>query len=194
LKIGLFGGSFDPVHNGHLIVAERVREDFALDLVLFLPAAQNPLKKKQTDAGDEDRVKMIQLAIESNPFFKMCDLDLKRGGRSYAVETISLLKNTEYASDDFYWIAGADILPELHLWKDYKILLQEVQMIILSRDNVLDSKEFQKTYSNLIFYAHQFTSLSSTLVRKLAREGKSLRYLVPEPVRLWIEEKKLYKK
>lgn len=192
MKIGLFGGSFDPIHSGHLIVAESIKEKLSLDKVIFVPAAQNPLKNHSVIASNQDRVNMIHLAIQDNPHFQVSEIELSRGGASYTIDTVRDLKAALPAGVKLFWIAGIDILNKLHLWKEIETLKKLVQFVIVSRPNSPSDKNPE--INQFIYYDEIQTTLSSSYIRKALTEKKSIRYLVPKLVEAYIAEKGLYQK
>lgn len=192
MKIGLFGGSFDPIHSGHLIVAESIKEKLSLDKVIFVPAAQNPLKNHSVIASNQDRVNMIHLAIQDNPHFQVSEIELSRGGASYTIDTVRDLKAALPAGVKLFWIAGTDILNKFHLWKEIETLKKLVQFVIVSRPNSPSDKNPE--INQFIYYDEIQTTLSSSYIRKALTEKKSIRYLVPKLVEAYIAEKGLYQK
>jgi len=205
MKIGLFGGTFNPVHFGHLRVAEEVREAFLLDKIIFIPAGVPPLKKYDIVEANH-RLKMTELAIKDNPFFEVCDIEVKHKKPSYTVNTLTNLKKL-YQGHTLFFIMGIDAFLELKSWHRYEELLRMVDFIVMSRPgfNNLQRSEFieQKESENCFKIKNSdkkafFISvspfwISSTILRQMLQKGKSVRYLVPEEVRKYIEENKLYR-
>ena len=124
MKVGMLGGTFDPVHIGHLIIAEEVREKLGLEAVVFLPAGQPWIKADRTIASGEHRLQMLKLALGSNPFFKLSTLELERKGSTYSVDTISILREELGPGVQLYFIVGYDALRQLPQWKDPTGLIQ----------------------------------------------------------------------
>ena len=191
MKIALYGGSFDPIHNGHLIVAERIKDKLSLDQVIFLPAAQNPLKKHPVIASDQDRVNMIQLAIQDNPAFEISEIEIKRGGNSYTIDTVREFSKKLSVNTQLFWIAGSDILDEIHLWKEFEQLKKMIQFVIVERP---DFSQTLKNEKDFIYYHEVLTTLSSTFIRNALKDKKSVKYLVPESVEDYLLKNKLYQK
>ena len=204
--IAVFGGSFDPIHIGHLRLAEDVREYFGFRQVVFMPAHISPFKEGHF-ASAEDRINMIKLSIKDNPYFKVSDFEIKKGGKSYTIDTIKFLKQ-EY--ENIFFILGTDTLLSLHKWKDHKKLVNLTNFIILLRGDDLEKnvENYIKKYfpektlvknnnidlSKTSFYLHKTRKIdiSSTEIRKRIKEGRSIKYLVLPSVEKYIEEKKLY--
>ena len=191
MRIALFGGRFDPVHNGHLVVAEYIREELLLDQVVFIPAALPPHKKTRIDA--ELRLSMIKACISDNPDFKLSDIELRREGTSYSIDTILQLK-AEYQLDrsDLFWIMGADNLAEFHKWKNPQKIVEHCQLVVYPRGKHR-SEIHQSVRQNYIFLENApILDISSTFVRDLISAGRSVKYLVPTEVLKIINKFGLY--
>ena len=132
MKIGIMGGTFDPIHIGHLILAERVRDSKELDQVIFIPTGVNPLKKDKNISSSVHRLEMLRLAIESNPYFSISTIEIERGGLSYTIDTLRALR-VKYKDDDLYFIIGSDIIFQLEKWKDFKELFKLCKFILVDR-------------------------------------------------------------
>lgn len=202
MKIGILGGTFNPVHIGHLILAQDAMETFDLDKVLFVVCARPPHKPAALLAADEHRVAMLELALAGNPGFELCDLELRRGGTSYTVDTIRELQK-QSPGDEFNFIIGSDSLPELRHWKEADALLGLCCFLVACRPGFdaekitsetlgLSMLQTESLMANM-FGGHQ-VDVSSSDIRHRAAEGMSLRYLVPAPVDLYIMEHRLYDK
>lgn len=206
MRIGLFGGTFNPIHFGHLRGAEEVREKFKLDKILFIPAGVPPLKTPDTVEA-KHRLKMTELAIKDNPYFEISDFEVKQKTPSYTFNTVTHFKRL-YQKDALFFIMGVDAFYELKLWYRYEDLLKAIDFIVMSRPgfNNLESSEFIegkkaenifkiKNSDKTVFYISISPFLiSSSTLREMIQNGKSIRYLVPEEVRKYIEENKLYRK
>ncbi|ACN98369.1 nicotinate (nicotinamide) nucleotide adenylyltransferase [Sulfurihydrogenibium azorense] len=204
--IALFGGSFDPVHLGHLRIAEDVREFFNLKKVIFVPAYLSPLKES-SNASAEDRFNMLTLSIKDNPYFEVSDYEIKKGGKSYTIETVEHYERLFYHKPVL--ILGSDSLLTLHKWKKPEDLLKKANFIVVGRgkDSYKEIKNYLNTFFNFnnIFYnesiikegVYFFDSrridISSTEIRERVKLGKSIKYLVLEEVENYIKEKNLYK-
>ncbi len=213
MKIGLFGGTFDPIHWGHLRSAEEVREAFSLDRILFIPASRPPLKKKQPGASAQDRLEMVRLATAKNSRFEVSNVELGRPGKSYSIDTIRHFvgKGTK---DSYYFILGFDAFRQIGSWKDFKEIFPLCHLIVTSRPGSGDSlslhdmpvavkrlfcyTKFEHAYKHtsgtyLFFLKITDISISASEIRNRLREGKSIRYLVPSEVESYIERKGLYR-
>lgn len=198
-KLGIVGGTFDPIHNGHLILAEHARVEFGLDDILFIPTGNPPHKDKKEISFTNHRYEMVFLAIKSNPCFHISSMEMEKEYTTYTVDTIESIQNL-YKDREIYFILGADSFCNIHLWKDYKKLLNLCNIIIAKRldtDNkLLDEKLniFTKTYKDSIYILESpLIEISSTDIRNRMKEGLSIRYLIPESVESYIEKNKLYK-
>ncbi len=209
IKLGLFGGTFNPPHLGHLRLAEEAASRFNLARVLFIPSFAPPHKSGEEIASVENRLHMTQLCCFDNPKFEVSDIEVSIPGPSYTVNTLrKLRKNNE---QEFYFIIGSDSLAEIELWRDYEQLFHLSNFIVVTRsDYSFDTvwaktpaalkSEFRKTgntYNHvgghkLISSQIQGLNISSTKIRNFIRSGKSIRYLVTEPVREYIAVNQLY--
>ncbi len=187
MRLGLLGGSFNPIHHGHLITATRAAEALRLDRVLFIPAAISPLKRTAQLAPDRDRWALLRLAIRGNPLFQASDLDLKRGGVSYTVETLRELHRSTKAR--LFWILGSDAARQLPRWKALDEVRRLAEFVVVTRpgDNV--SRSMSKEH----IVNAPLLELSSSEIRDRVRKGLSVRYLVPDAVESYIRRKGLYR-
>jgi len=195
---GIMGGTFDPIHFGHLILAEKAIEAFGLEKVVFVPAAIPPHKIGEVATSAINRLKMVELAIQSNPKFEVSAVELEREGPSYTIDTIRELKKMGYGTEAAF-IMGFDSLLELHSWKDYQQLLEETKIITAFRPGYPIIKDEQEWPRPLRPYLNQILLLeaplieiSSTWLRVELMYGRSIRYLVPDAVREFILENNLY--
>lgn len=198
-KYGILGGSFNPVHLGHLILAEQVKNNFNLDKIIFIPTTDNPLKNKLCDISKYDRFCMTSLAVEDNECFEVSDIEIKNTGYSYTVDTIEKLQSVD-TSVKYYFICGADIIFHLERWKEFQKLFEYVTFIAAYRtgydtvklqEEVLRLKE--KYNADIIIFKTPLIDISSTQIRKRLKENKSVKYLMPEKVYSYIMQKGLYK-
>jgi nicotinate-nucleotide adenylyltransferase len=187
MRLGLLGGSFNPVHHGHLIAATRAAEAVKLDRVLFVPAAVSPLKNGNDLAPDADRWAMLRLALRGNRLFEASDLELQRGGVSYTVDTLRELKRRTSAS--LYWIIGADAAQLLPRWKSIDEVRRLAAFIILPRPGDSIPRKMPKDH----IVKAPLMEISSREIRDRVRRGLSVRYLVPDSVDRYLLRKGLYR-
>lgn len=192
VKIGFLGGSFDPVHFGHLLAAQDAYEQYQLDRLIFVPAAQAPLKPNETQSSAEDRLAMLRLATEWDRRFEVSDLELRRGGVSYTVDSARHFRGL-FPHDQLYWIIGGDQLPKLHLWKDVAELAQLVEFIFLERPGFPVKAKPEIPGLRLHRCDGHLLAISSTELRERTRRGLSLDYFVPHKAIIQIKEHSLYR-
>ncbi len=198
-RLGILGGTFDPIHVGHLACAEQVRESFALDAVIFIPTAQPVFKRNQQIAPASDCFKMCHLATRSNPHFDVSALEINRGGDTYTVDTLRQLRDYYPENVELYFIAGADAIATITKWKDSTLLGSMAKFIGVTRPG-FSIKPNQDERHNLeiagisVDYL-EITALaiSSSDLRKRIGEGRSVRYLVLREVGDYIHSQKLYR-
>ena len=197
-KYGIFGGSFNPIHYGHLMICEYIKEEMGLDKVIFIPTGNPPHKELELSA--KDRYEMVRLAISPNPDFEISDIETTRVKKSYTVDTIRELKKI-YKEEKLYFLIGLDSLFQLKTWMKIGDLSKEIEFVVALRPGYLDKEEVNKeidflrenfgTKINLI--KTPLYEISSTDLRDRIHEGKSLRYLIPKKVLDYIEESGFYK-
>lgn len=190
MKVGMFGGTFDPPHIAHLIGPEMVREKFSLDKILFIPT-YIPRLKETPAVSPSVRTAMLHKAIKGNPYFHILDLEIKRRKVSYTIETVReiIAKNPE---DSLYLIMGTDQAQEFWEWREPESLLSMLQFIIITRPGYERGNIDERLRKKTEFFEMNL-NISSTMVRDRIRNNKSIRYLVPEDVRRYIIEKGLYR-
>ena len=191
-RIGFLGGTFDPIHLGHLILAQELLERFQLERVLFIPTATPPHKNDISVSPANHRFEMTRMAVEDNLLFEISDIELKREGKSYTIDTVRELKKT-YADSDLYLLAGSDVLSEFDTWKDPERIFEQVKVALGIRpgyDKIdLNNKFFSKSIISEINGLH----VSSTQIRHRVKEGRSIKYLVPLKVEEYIKARGLYR-
>ena len=198
MEIGLLGGTFDPIHLGHLIIAEAVREKLCLSRVLFVPAGQPWLKAAREITAPEHRLQMVELAIESNPHFAVSTYELDRPGPSYSVDTAASFRDETGTDAGLYFIVGADALAELPRWKEPAKLAALCRIIGVGRPGApkpdLSALEaaVPGVSSRIKLLDVPEIGISSTQIRERVKKGLSIRYLVPPEVGNYIYENKLY--
>jgi len=198
VNIGVLGGTFDPVHLGHLIIAEEAREQLKLDKVLFVPSGRPWLKEERIITPAEHRVSMLRLALASNPRFQISMVDVEREGPSYTVDTLADLKRQFGDSASFYFILGWDALRDLHLWKDPARIIQQCRLVAVGRPGSakprLSALEavLPGISKRVLLIQKPLIGISSSEIRQRVAQGLSIKYLVPEAVETYIREKGLY--
>lgn len=198
MKIGLFGGTFDPVHLGHLIVAEEVRLALDLSKVLFIPAGEPWLKQYSVSAPAGRRVEMIRLAISTNPFFELSTIEIDRPGPTYTVDTVSSLRGVLGLQEDLFLVLGVDAVSQLPEWKEPGRLIRMCHLVAVSRPGCapLDMPRLEAAIPGLsvrlTVLGAPLIDISSTKIRERVSRGLSIRYLVPEAVERYIMEHRLY--
>lgn len=215
-KIGILGGTFNPIHYGHLAAAEEVWSRLKLDQVLFVPSFLPPHKQDEVIPSATQRQEMVALAIAGNPHFSLSDLEVKREGMSYSIDTVTELRRLQPAAD-FYFITGLDSFLEIQTWKEWERLLSLCKFIVLSRPGyaftdlasinfmhkavntlrALDQRELRRAVleiGNSAVYLEQIPlyDISSTDIRQRVRQGRTIKYLLPECVETYIIKNKLY--
>lgn len=199
MKIGIFGGSFDPIHTGHLVLAEHVREAAQLDRVILLPAYESPFKVGMSGADGAQRLKMTQLAAESNDHFEVSSFDVDQGKVSYSVDLMAQIQQM-YPDDRLYFIAGTDSFLGIEKWMGAPELLSKYGFAVGTRPGYRDdelsahAQHIREKYNaEVILVNIPKVDISSTDIRKRCREGRSIRYLVPEKVEDHIYQNGLYR-
>jgi nicotinate-nucleotide adenylyltransferase len=189
MKVGILGGTFNPVHIGHLIMAEEIMEKALLSRVIFVPTYLPPHKDNIDVAPAADRFKMLKLAVSNNRNFHISDIEIRRQGQSYTIDTVKELKKL-FPRDELYFITGSDLLKYLDAWKDLSEILKLVKFLVATRPGY----PLEKIPSYISTVSIRAVDISGFEVRQAARQGCSFRYLVPERVFNYINAKKLYRK
>lgn len=215
-RIGILGGTFNPIHFGHLAAAEEVRERLKLDLVLFIPSCLPPHKQEEEIPSAAHRLEMVRLAIAGNSRFALSDIEVKRQGRSYTIDTIEQLDDV-YENAELFFITGVDSFLEILTWKQWEHLLSLCAFVVLSRpgyrfSDLLNIGFMKKASGEMLLldrgdikqasiqtgafrlYLEVIShfDISSTDIRSRTREGRTIKYLLPEPVEHYIIKNKLY--
>ncbi|MCZ2738058.1 nicotinate-nucleotide adenylyltransferase [Bacillus safensis] len=185
-KIGLFGGTFDPPHNGHLLMASEVRIQVGLDEIWFIPNHMPPHKTGRKRADSHHRINMVEAAIQSNPFFRLELIEMEREGPSYTVDTVNLLKK-RHPEDQFFFMIGADMVEYLPKWHRIDELLQMITFIGMKRPGYVGSTTYPLLFADVPAF-----DVSSTLIRQRIEQGKPVDYLIPKAVERYIKEHHLY--
>lgn len=190
MEIGLFFGSFNPIHNGHLIIAQSALESAQLHELWFVVSPQNPLKKNKGLLHEFDRLDMVRLAIEDNHRFKASDIEFHMPRPSYTIDTLTYLKD-KYPAKHFKLIIGGDNLAIFPKWKNSTKILEEFGLIVYPRPGVNPNE--LNIHPNITYIDAPLMSISATYIRKCIRNEKSIRYLVPESVNEFIKNKQLFR-
>ncbi len=200
MNIGVLGGTFDPIHMGHLIVAEEIRGQLDLAEVLFVPAGEPWLKTNNSISSAEHRVQMVRLAIADEPAFKLSTIEIERAGPSYTIDTIAQFNSQMGAGDKLFFILGWDNLMQLPQWREPSRLVQMCSLVAVPRVgypspdlNTLEAAIPGLSQSAILLHTPQIEISSSEIRHRVAR-GLSIHHLVPEPVEKYIKQNNLYTK
>ena len=183
-RIGIFGGTFDPIHHGHLILGREAIETLRLDRLIFIPAAASPHKLDQKSTTPDLRLEMLRAAIESEPGFQLDEMELERPPPSYAVDTAELLRFRQPTAE-FFFLVGEDNVARLTTWHRFADLSQMVQFVVLDRSGVKTEHPYPTIRRHL--------DISATDIRNRVATGQSIRYLVPPAVEKIIRDRQLYR-
>ena len=188
MRIGIFGGTFDPIHNGHLVVVEYVRAEIALDQVLFIPAGRPWFKEGQTVTDAKHRLEMTRHAVADNPHFTVSDMEVRRAGPTYTVDTLTELRENMGKGVDFYFILGIDALNELHRWCRPRDVLDMATVVGVSRagEETIDRAALESirhgASDEVVIVNGPLVDISGADVRRRMAEGLSVRNMVPKVV------------
>lgn len=196
--MAIMGGTFDPIHYGHLVVAQEVRQELNCDRVLFIPAAEPPHKESAGISSVEHRLVMTRLAVDSNNYFQVSTLEIERPGPSYTIDTVKIVKS-KYQPRELYFITGADGILELMTWKKAEEILTLCTFVAVTRpgydiDNIEEAVKWLPSQSRkkIIPLKVPAMDISSTDIRRRVKMGKSITYLVPKSVENYIKNNGLY--
>lgn len=190
MKIGLFFGSFNPIHIGHLIIADYIAQYTDLSEVWLVVSPHNPLKQKNSLAKDHDRLHLAQLATENNPRLKVSSIEFTLPKPSYTIDTLVYL-NEKYPDKTFILIMGSDNIQSINKWKNYEKLIADYDIMVYNRNGFDDINPEYLT--RVTFVDAPLLNLSSTMIRERIAEGKSIQYLVPDVVFHYLDNSSLYK-
>lgn len=198
-RIGIMGGTFDPIHYGHLFIAQTALDKLNLNKVLFIPTGKPPHKQEKLITDAYKRIEMLKLAVKSNPKFDISTMEIIKKKTSYTIDTIKELQQYYSKETEFYFIMGSDSLLEIKSWEKYEELLGLITFIVMTRQisnsQLVDDEIelFIKEYNaNIIKFEIPILQISSTDIRKRVKEGSSIKYLLPENVEKYIFNNKLY--
>lgn len=197
-RVGLLGGTFDPVHYGHLLLAEEARVAVPLDRVLFVPAGQPPHKLGEPHTAAAHRLRMLELAIEDNPAFGISRVDLDRPGPHYSVDMVRLVQEELGPAVELFFLMGSDSLAHILTWHEPQQLVKQCRLVVAGRPGyAVDlsqlARELPAVEERLHFISMPLIEISGADLRRRVRAGYSIRYQVPEPVRQYIEAHRLYR-
>jgi len=190
MNIGLYFGSFNPIHIGHLIIANYIVQHSNLDQVWFVISPQNPLKKSSTLLNEYHRLYLVQVSVEEEPRLKASDIEFRLPRPSYTIDTLTYLSE-KFPAHRFSVIMGSDSYQNLRAWKNYKQILQHYPLLVYERPGFPATETYEN--ADIHFLKAPMLEISSTDIRTMIREGKSVRYLVPDKVRIEIEQNGYYK-
>lgn len=204
-SIALFGGSFNPIHYGHLALAEEIRTKFNLDKIVFVPCSSPPHKEPGDLADARHRLVMAHLATVSNPSFEVSTFEVDKGGKSYSIDTVRHFRALTGGEAQLYFIVGADMMADIFSWKNIEELLKTCRFIAVPRPgydlakimnyHFLGSEKYSRSSSlleNVLVQETAMLDISATNIRQRVKEWKSIKYLVPETVEQYIHNQKLY--
>lgn len=193
MRVGLLGGTFDPVHVGHLIVAQDVIEELRLDRMVFIPCSIPPHKEAQACASAEDRFEMLRIAVKNNMQFVVSDVELVRGGVSYTVDTVIQLQQQGWGDHELFFVMGSDQAMEMESWKDPARLLEVCRIVVISRPGYDLGILSSLLEGNALTVAVRAVDISSSEIRERVAHQRSIRYLVPREVGEYIHKHGLYR-
>ena len=214
MRLGLFGGTFNPIHFGHLRAGVEVREAFDLDKLVLIPSARPPHKTVDHVASADDRLEMVRLAIQGEPFLEASDVELSRPGLSYTIETLRYFKDRFGAESEIYFVVGQDAFSEITTWRSYRALFATAHFIVMTRPG-FESDRLEDLIHTFLSEAYQYDpgarrynhpqwntifclsithlDISASQIRELVGHGRSIGFLVPGAVNHYILEKGLYR-
>ncbi len=197
-KVGIIGGTFDPIHFGHLIAAQWAKDALNLEQVIFIPAAEPPHKDVNEVSDKNYRFNMVSLAIRNNAGFILSDLEIRRSGNSYTVDTLKHFRQL-YPQAQLFFIMGLDALLQLDTWKDVEVLIELATFVVATRpgykiepDDSIYNKLPRSIENKVIYLEIPGVEISSSLIRQRLRQGKSIKYLVPAAVENYIYDNNIY--
>lgn len=193
MKIGVFGGTFDPIHNAHLIIAEFAREQLLLDKIFFVPSHISPHKTTRKITSSKHRVNMIKRAIKNNRYFSISEYEIRKKGLSYTVDTIDFFTNKYNLSiDKLFMIIGSDNFNDLQTWKNLDKITKTATIAVANRSKLNAPLPQSLAHIKHILIHSPLIDISSSLIRSLIKNNSSVRYLVPAKVEDYIQKKELY--
>ena len=188
-KIGIYSGSFNPIHHGHVMLANYLVEFSDLDELWFVVTPQNPLKKKEDLLDDDERLKMVQLAIGDDPRIHVSDIEMHLPTPSYTINTLTALSE-QYPDSEFVFICGMDSLQNLKNWREYQKILDNYELLVFPREGY-DGGELIN-YPSVTVLKTPIIEISSTFIRQCIKEGRDVRHFMPEKAFEYMKEHRLY--
>ncbi|NIM98954.1 MAG: nicotinate-nucleotide adenylyltransferase [candidate division Zixibacteria bacterium] len=192
-RIGILGGTFDPIHMGHLVLAEQVKEKLKLDQVIFIPCFSPPHKTRKKLSSAKHRFQMTKLGLKGNRSFTVSNIELKRRGLSYTVDTLRKL-NDGYPRSQIYFLTGSDVVDELNTWKEPEEIYKLAKVVIATRPGFDEFDPENHFVKKSIMVEITGLQISSSEIRKKVEKRRSIKYLVPLKVEEYIRKEKLYRK
>lgn len=188
MNIGIFGGSYNPIHFGHLIVAEEIREAYNLDKIIFIPVGI-PSHKNELEISSFHRFEMVKLAIKENNYFEISDIEISENRKNYTIDTLNKLKRM-YIKDNLFLIIGGDSAKNFHTWKNYKEILKNIKVLVFKRKDYTEIT----AYDNMDILNTKIIEISSTDIRERIGNNKTIKYLLPNLVEKYIYDNNLYRR
>lgn len=194
MKIGIFGGTFDPPHMGHLIVAEHVRDRLGLDKIVFIPAVIPPHKQQRPDISPAGmRLEMVRLAIAGNPAFDLSDIEIRRGGISFTVDTLKEIR-LDHPSDMLHLLIGMDNVRDFHTWKEPEVIKRIAHLVVMTRPGFQADSSLQPLLKSMAVCDVPEIGISSRDIRNRVKQGRSIRYLLPSAVLDYVTKNGLFRR
>ncbi len=191
MKIGLFFGSFNPIHHGHLIIANIMATTTDLDEVWFVVSPKNPFKSSNSLLHEHDRYEMVEVAIKGNPNFMVSDIEFHMPRPSFTIDTMTYLAD-KHPHHQFFLIIGSDNLLSFHKWKNSQSILDNFGLLVYRRPGYSEKKFKVQDRSNIRYVEAPLLEISATFIRKQIAQGHSIQYLTPDPVIHMIKDRKFY--
>lgn len=192
-RLGLFGGTFDPPHVGHLALAEWARDRLRLDQVLFVPAGRPPHKRRSDLSPSADRLAMTRLAVRGQPAFHVSNVEARRDGPSFTVDTLRWARE-RYPRASLFLLVGADSLADLPHWHEPERIVRLARLVVAARPGLSPSRPGKRFGARVLVLDNPGLEVSSSVIRARARAGRSIRYLVPDPVARYVARRGLYRR
>ena len=194
MRLALFGGTFDPIHVAHLIIAEFARQQLGANKILFVPSSIPPHKKNNSIASAQHRLMMVKSAIKGNDFFKVSDLEMQRDGTSYTVDTLNEIAGSyRLEKENLFLIVGADNFLDMNSWFEPKRISEICRLVVAGRPDYTIHQSIKRQHHDVIFLETPFLDISSSTIREMIRQNQSIKYMVPDNVAEYISTHDLYR-